>query len=141
MPPSGPSEPMDSHVASVGLKNIKTSIAEPHPVPYGSEIIGNTISFFHSKRSRWSETSEIIAYEEATGKHSVRIEGSGEVQALSLAQSKFKWVHKANNAAPNPSWAGSPQGQEAVGRKVRVFWPGDDWRHVGAWIGCRMPMH
>ena len=145
MPPSGPSEqltvdahlpmPSSSGLATSGLKNIKTgapSIVEP--LPFGAEVIGRTISFYHAAggRGRWGDESfEIISFDAATGKHSARMEGSKDLHQFALQNSKFKWIQKPSHAAtPNPSWAGSPQGHEAVGCKVRVFWPGGLHRYA-----------
>lgn len=94
------------------------------PAPFGAEVVGgHTVSFYHSKRGRWAP-AEIVGFDPATGKHSLRIEGASGDTWAALGSSKFKWIQRRAGAEPNPSFAGSPRREDAVGRRARIFWPG-----------------
>ena len=42
-----------------------------------------------------------------------------------LGTTRFQWLATLPpSAAPNPTHAGAPQKEDAVGFKVKVFWPG-----------------
>ena len=98
------------------------SKAPEDPAPFGAEVVGGHISFYSSKKGRWAP-AEIVGFDPA-GKHSLRVEGaSGETWAA-LGSSKFKWIQRRADAEPNPSFAGSPRREDAVGRRARIFWPG-----------------
>ena len=96
------------------------------PAPFGPEIVGAEISLGSpSKRGKWI-SADIVGFDSTTSKHNLRIEGAGpgdNWQALS--NTKFKWIQRRANAEPNPSFMGSPRQEDAVGRKVRIFWPGN----------------
>lgn len=105
------------------------------PVPYGLEIVGAEINL--SKRGKWIP-ADVIGFDASNGKHNLRLEGAGpEENWTSLGNTKFKWIQRRADAAPNPSFLSSPKGEDAVGRKVRIFWPGRFQRHA---VACHIAM-
>ncbi len=91
-------------------------------VPYRAEIVGQKISLFLAKR--WSLASEILEFDEAAGKHRLVVE-EAELW-VTLGSSKFKFHQRTTGRGGNPSFKPGLErtGEDAVGRRVRVFWPG-----------------
>lgn len=105
--------------------------------PYASEVIGRECALLRSGKCSTSavwEDAVITGYDEATGKH--RVKASKGVEWVCLRAQKFRWTAAPpDNAPPNPTYAASPHGEAAVGRRVRIYWPGAS----GALLGwCTM---
>jgi len=96
----------------------------------GKEVVGRKIALWDDKLMDWPEAA-IAQFDVDSGKHLVRFlersEGNvkHEERWIDLAKNRFQWLSDAAaNAAPNPTYAAAPKGEDAVGYRVRVFWPG-----------------
>ena len=96
----------------------------------GKEAIGRPIAIWSNKAMEWAKAT-IAQFNAEKGQHLVRFSERepGSVKHaeswLLLSKTRFQWLEKPPaNMPPNPTNAGAPKGEEAVGYKVRVFWPG-----------------
>lgn len=115
---------------------------EPHIIA-GKEVVGREIVVWSGKVMEWVK-ARIVQYEPETNKHLIQFsswslkkdsssnksssngnEPDLEGKWLQLARTRFQWTSKPPaNAEPNPTFVSAPRAQEAVGYRVKVFWPG-----------------
>jgi hypothetical protein len=120
-PDNGPKSLTSGKHFSNDVKNGQRSVEIP--LPFGEEVIGRKLSVLDTKKGRWSPPSVVVGFDSVTCRHCVKFED--EVSWILLGSSKFKWIGaRRNNDTPNPSYKNAPSKDEAVGRKIRVFWPG-----------------
>lgn len=96
----------------------------------GKEVVGRKVAVWNEKTMEWPE-AVIAQFDPATAKHLVRFveraPGSvkHEEQWINMTKHRFQWLSdQPANAASNPTYATAPKAEEAVGYRVRVFWPG-----------------
>jgi hypothetical protein len=96
----------------------------------GKEAVGRQVAVWNSKLGEWPKAS-IARFNPDSGEHLVRFleRGKGSVKHeekwVNLARNRFQWLAPpTSDTASNPTNAGAPRGEEAVGYQVRVFWPG-----------------
>ncbi len=108
------------------------------PVPYAGEVVNSKIALYFKERRIWARAT-VMAFDATTGKHAVRLDQDGSLLSVSLGGG-VRWKYAAGappaGAAFNPSYnASSPQREQAVGRKLRVFWPAMGQYYVGTCTG------
>lgn len=88
------------------------------------------VAVWSHKLGDWPKAT-IAQYNAGSGQHLVRYleRAPGAVKHQEdwvwLARTRFQWLAPPPpQAPPNPSWAAAPKGDDAVGTKVKVFWPG-----------------
>lgn len=104
-------------------------------VIYAAEVVGRAIGVAqqtcdkanHAARDVLWEDAMITDFDANTNQHTVVYTQKKVTQQLCLSPPlKFRWNHEAPACQPpNPSFATAPQGEAAVGRRVRVYWPGE----------------
>lgn len=103
--------------------------AQANQHAYGAELVGQSINLCSSNHTK----SKVIwlghlvtAFSESTGQHTL-VNADGKATHLTLGTGvRFKWPsgtppQHAFNVTYSPTQ--SPHGVDAVGRKLRVFWP------------------
>ena len=87
------------------------------------------VAVWNSRRGDWPEAT-IAQFNASTGQHLVRYSErppgavKHEETWASLARTRFQWgAPPPPGAPPNPSYSVAPRGEDAVGWKVKVFWP------------------
>lgn len=97
---------------------------------FGPEVVGRKVAVFWRKPNEWFK-GKIQRYEDKTKKHFVKYD-DGDQAELDLARERFQFLTNPKpGAAPNSSYHGSPKGKEAVGKKVKVYWPAMGRWYVG----------
>ncbi|QDZ19417.1 hypothetical protein HOP50_02g19320 [Chloropicon primus] len=97
---------------------------------FGPEVVGRKVAVYWRKPGQWFK-GKIYSYTDKTKKHFVKYE-DGDQQEVDLAREKFQFLTQPKpGAAPNSSYHGSPKGKDAVGRKVKVYWPAMGRWYVG----------
>lgn len=110
------------------------------------------MAVWSSKLGDWPKAS-VAQFNPADGRHLLRYleRAEGAVKHheewVALGRTRFQWLApQPPGAAPNPSHAAAPRGEDAVGAKVRVFWPGMCKWYTGkvrpglgraGWLGMR----
>ena len=81
-----------------------------------------------SRRQRGKSTGEdakVIDFADSTQLHRVRFIDRSE-EWVNLSEVRFKWLSGPTpGAAPNATWRSGLGKDAAVGRRVRVYWPGE----------------
>ncbi|KAK9832914.1 hypothetical protein WJX74_001631 [Apatococcus lobatus] len=92
----------------------------------GVEVVGRSISLYMPKLALWNEGT-VDMYDPNMLQHRVHLKDgpSGEEQQwVHLGRSQFRWLSELASGTPaNPTHAGKPRQHDAVGWRVRVFWP------------------
>jgi len=97
---------------------------------FGREVVGRKVAIFWRKPGQWFK-GKIHSYIDKTQKHFVKYE-DGDQAEVNLTRERFQFLTNPRaGAAPNPTYQGSPKGKEAVGHKVRVYWPAMSRWYVG----------
>lgn len=96
---------------------------------YGKEVVGRRIKLCNTKApQRTWEQAKVIDHDQNSGQHQLRF-SDASVGWVGLTVLKFRWLGEPpQNAEPNPTFISSPKQEAAVGRRVRVWWPG-----MGKW--------
>jgi len=98
---------------------------------YGGEVQGRKIEVLWEHVGEWFG-GRVEEYDTELDQHRVAY-SDGDVEWVRLGKRRFRWLSNPRpGCAPNPSYKGSPRGRTAVGRKVRVFWPGMGKWYIGS---------
>lgn len=98
----------------------------------GKEAVGRQLAVWSQRLMAWPKAS-VAQYNPDTGQHLIRYldRPAGAIKHeeawvhLGAGEIRFQWLAPPPpGAPPNPTAVGAPQREEAVGWKVRVFWPG-----------------
>ena len=110
--------------------NVKRSGRKDPTLIAGKEVIGRQIAVWSNKTMEWAKAT-IAQFNGEKGQHLIRFSdrepGSvkHEESWVTLSKTRFQWLGAPPaNVAPNPTHVGAPKGEETVGYRVRVFWPG-----------------
>jgi len=88
------------------------------------------VAILWRKHGQWFK-GKIHKFSETTKKHFVKYE-DGDQAEVNLARERFQFLTNPKpGAAPNSTYHGSPKGKDAVGFKVKVYWPGMCRWYVG----------
>jgi hypothetical protein len=110
----------------------------------GKEVVGRQVAVWNAKLNDWPK-AVVAQFNAATQQHLVRYSERrpGEVKHreewASLARLRFQWLSDPPpGAGANPTYAAAPRGEEAVGWRVKVFWPGMARWYQGrvSWVVC-----
>ncbi|PRW60087.1 Histone-lysine N-methyltransferase ATX2 [Chlorella sorokiniana] len=123
------------------LKRLRGSGAkggeESKVVVYGKEVVGRQVGVWSAKAADWPK-AVVAQFNGAADQHLLRYleRPAGSIKHheewVCLARTRFQWLAAPPpQAKPNPSWDGAPRGDDAVGYKVKVFWPGMSKWYVG----------
>jgi hypothetical protein len=97
---------------------------------FGPEVVGRKVAILWRKDGQWFK-GKIHSYREATKKHFVKYE-DGDQQEVNLSRERFQFLTNPRpGAAPNATYHVAPRGKDAVGLKVKVYWPGMGRWYVG----------
>jgi len=97
---------------------------------FGPEVVGRKVAILWRKDGQWFK-GKIHSYREATKKHFVKYE-DGDQQEVNLSRERFQFLTNPRpGAAPNATFHVAPRGKDAVGLKVKVYWPGMGRWYVG----------
>lgn len=103
------------------------AVAQDSPTP---RLPLPQVAVWSSKLGDWPKAA-VAQFNPADGRHLLRYleRAQGAVKHheewVVLGRTRFQWLApQPPGAAPNPSHAAAPRGEDAVGAKVRVFWPG-----------------
>lgn len=108
--------------ASTPHSSRKSGNARLPSIMFSGEVIGRRLEIH--KRRGW-EACKVLDYDTANGMHRIRFTADKKEDWLLLPDCKFRWTNKPPaDAKCNPTWKGGPIGEEALGRKVRVYWTG-----------------
>jgi len=98
---------------------------------YGEEVQGRKVEVLWEHVGEWFE-GRVEEYDAERDQHRVAYV-DGDVEWVRLGKRRFRWRSNPRpGCAANPSFKGSPRGRSAVGRKVRVFWPGMGKWYIGS---------
>jgi hypothetical protein len=98
---------------------------------YGEEVQGRKVEVLWEHVGEWFE-GRVEEYDAERDQHRVAY-ADGDVEWVRLGKRRFRWRSNPRpGCAANPSFKGSPRGRSAVGRKVRVFWPGMGKWYIGS---------
>lgn len=115
---------------------------------YRREVVGRKLSIYRQRGKAVGEDAKVLEYNEHTQLHKVRFTDRSE-DWVNLSEVRFKWLSgPPPGAAANATWRGSLAKDAAVGRRVRVYWPGGCSRHaysvlwmlrvlLASWRQCR----
>ena len=101
------------------------------PVAAG-EVVGRPLAVWSQKLLDWPK-AVVAGYRPESGEHLVRYADPAAAASadqpperwVKLGALRFQWLREQPaGAAPNPTAAGAPSGEGAVGRRLKVFWPG-----------------
>lgn len=109
------------------------------PQPYGRDAVGRVVRDA-SQPPRWE--ARVADFDAATGHHRLAFSPAAPPAAApqdatvarpdewaALASLRFVFAGDPASAAdPNPSYDAAPKGADAVGRRLRIYWPG-----MGRW--------
>ena len=108
----------------------KRKATDAAPSIFGPEVVGRKVAILWRKPGTWYE-GKIRAYSEKTKKHLVKYDDGDEAE-VNLARERFQFLTNPKpGSAPNSTYHGSPKGKEAVGKKVKVYWPAMGRWYVG----------
>lgn len=108
----------------------KRKATDAAPSIFGPEVVGRKVAVLWRKPGAWYE-GKIHAYFEKTKKHLVKYDDGDEAE-VNLARERFQFLTNPKpGSAPNSTYHGSPKGKEAVGKKVKVYWPAMGRWYVG----------
>lgn len=105
----------------------------------GGEVIGRVILLITPKSAEGVE-GVVKEYDAGRQMHLVKYEkdkgaSDGVKNAeewIELRKHRFKWkTEPGASAAPHPSYADGPKGENAIGTRVKVYWPGMAKWYVG----------
>lgn len=97
---------------------------------FGAEVVGRKVAILWRKDGHWFR-GKIHSYREATKKHFVKYE-DGDQAEVNLSRERFQFLTNPRpGAAPNATYHSAPKGKDAVGLKVKVYWPGMGRWYVG----------
>jgi hypothetical protein len=92
---------------------------------YRKEVVGRKLCIYRQRGKATGEDAKVLEYSEQTQLHKVRFIDRSE-SWVNLSEARFKWLSRPlPGAAPNATWRPSLAKEAAVGRKVRVYWPGE----------------
>lgn len=91
------------------------------------EVVGRPLAVWSQKLLDWPK-ARIGGWRPETREHLVKFdsppgEGQPAEQWVRLGSVRFQWLaEQPESAAPNPTAAGAPKGDNCVGRRLKVFW-------------------
>lgn len=115
----------------------------PHTSPNplcAAEVVGRRVGVSKGSKgacTRWEEAT-LTGFDPATGLHMLKYSAGTEEEVALGPGTRFKWLDEVpEGTEPNPSYASGPKGQEAVGRRIKVYWSGErqGWAQV-CWLTC-----
>uniref|UniRef100_A0A7S3E4J5 Tudor domain-containing protein n=1 Tax=Chloropicon laureae TaxID=464258 RepID=A0A7S3E4J5_9CHLO len=129
--PGGKVELIKSHGPSPSDSVRKRQASDgKQEVIFGPEVVGRKVAIFWRKHSQWFK-GKIHRYMDKTQKHFVKYE-DGDQAEVNLTRERFQFLTNPRaGAAPNPTYQGCPKGKDAVGHKVKVYWPAMGRWYVG----------
>jgi len=111
--------------------SVRKSKATDYKPVFGSEIVGRKVAVFVAKDSEWPR-GKILGYSESQRTHLVRYDKGGVSVSLHLMKERFQFLTLAKpGSQPNASYYDAPKGKEAIGHKVKVYWPAMRRWYVG----------
>lgn len=100
--------------------------------PFGAEAVGRKLSIVPAANSSkgW-EKATVLEYDAELGQHKIRYSSTKQEEWLFLSDLRFKWTQVlAPNAPVNPTFRPEYSKEAAVGKRVKVYWPGmQKWYH------------
>lgn len=121
--------PSDSCRKRKAGENVAGSLALQQGI-FGPEVVGRKIAVYWRKPGEWFK-GKIHGYATKTRRHHVKYD-DGDQADLDLERERFQFLTNPRpGSAPNRTYHGSPKGKDAVGRKVKVYWPAMGRWYVG----------
>jgi len=138
------STPTTQHTTAAVVSVVKAPTKGPSPSDsvrkgskasdtiFGPEVVGRKVAVYRSKKGGEWLTGRIQSYASGKKTHVVRYDGSGDQAEINLSRERFQFTTKPKpGAKPNPSYEHAPKGKEAVGHRVKVYWPAMGKWYVG----------